>query len=188
MRIYHPQSGITLIELMVALSILGILLAIGIPSMRDMGETDAVRGHLNTFFGTLRYARSEAIRNKAKVVICPSDNSESASPTCSNGVTDQWQKGWIIFINRDGDTNYTYDATNDTLLRVQGPISTSGGIIEVAGGAPNKLVYRSTGILLEGGGSSYTFDSKGMSTAQRKRVCLSLQGRARISPSLDACP
>jgi type IV fimbrial biogenesis protein FimT len=187
MQTHHRQSGMTLIELMVAVAILGILLAIGIPSMRDMSETEAVRGHTNTFFSTLRYARSEAIRNRAQVVICPSNNSESASPTCSDGVTDHWEPGWIIFVNRDGDTNYTFDAATDTLLRVQGPISTSGGIIEVAGGAPNKLVYRSTGILLAGGGASYTFDSKSMNTNQRKRVCISVQGRARISASLGAC-
>ena len=59
----------TLIELMMAVAILGVLLAIGIPSMRGMSEAEAVRGHLNTFFGTLRYARSEAIRNRAKVVL-----------------------------------------------------------------------------------------------------------------------
>ena len=187
MQTHHRQFGMTLIELMVAVAILGILLAIGIPSMRGMSETEAVRGHMNTFFSTLRYARSEAIRNRAQVVICPSNNSESASPSCSDGVTDHWEAGWIIFVNRDGDTNYTFDATKDTLLRVQEPISTSGGIIEVAGGAPNKLVYRSTGILLAGGGSSYSFDGKSGSTAQQKRVCISLQGRARISASLDAC-
>jgi len=187
MQTPHRQSGMTLIELMMAVAILGILLAIGIPSMRGMSEAEAVRGHLNTFFGTLRYARSEAIRNRAQVVICPSNNSESASPSCSDGVTDHWEPGWIIFVNRDGDTSYTFDAAKDTLLRVQGPISTSGGIIEVAGGAPNKLVYRSTGILLAGGGASYTFDSKSMSTNQRKRVCISLQGRARISASLGDC-
>jgi len=187
MQTPHRQSGMTLIELMMAVAILGILLAIGIPSMRGMSEAEAVRGHLNTFFGTLRYGRSEAIRNRAQVVICPSNNSESASPSCSDGVTDHWELGWIIFVNRDGDAAYTFDAAKDTLLRVQGPISTSGGIIEKTGGAPNKFVYRSTGILLEGGMSSYTFDAKSMNTTQKKLVCISLQGRARISTSLTAC-
>ncbi len=179
----HHQYGMTLIELMVVVAILGILLAVGIPSMRAMSETEAVRGHVNTFFSTLRYARSEAIRNRAQVVICPSNNSESASPSCSDGVTDHWEPGWIIFVNRDGDTNYTFDAAKDTLVRVQGPISDSGGIIEKTGGAPNKFVYRGTGILLAGGASSYTFDAKSMYAAQKKLVCISLQGRLRIEPS-----
>jgi type IV fimbrial biogenesis protein FimT len=168
---------------MVVVAILGILLAIGIPGMRGMSETQAVRGHVNTFFSTLRYARSEAIRNRAQVVICPSNNSESASPSCSNGTTDAWEQGWIVFVNRDGDTDYRYDSTKDTMLRVQGPISDSGGILEKTGGAPNKFVYRGTGILLTGGASSYTFDAKSMDGAQQKLICISLQGRLRIETS-----
>jgi len=187
MQTLHPQSGTTLIELMVALAILGILLAIGIPSLQGMSETEAVRGHVNTFFSTLRYARSEAIRNRAQVVICPSTSSESASPSCSKGDTERWNQGWIVFVNRDGDTGYSYDEKKDTLLRVQGAITSSGGIEKISGGTPNKLVYRNTGILLAGGTSSFTFDGKSASDSQRKRVCISMQGRARISASLNAC-
>jgi len=187
MHTRQRQTGITLIELMVAAAILGILLAIGIPSMRGMSESEAVRSHVNAFVGSLRYARSEAIRNRAKVVICPSNNSESANPTCSGGITDPWELGWIIFVNRDGDTNHEYDSDKDTLLRVQGPVSSSGGIIEVDGGAPNKLVYRSTGILLTGGASAFTFDAKSKDTSQQKRVCVSMQGRVRLSESRTAC-
>ncbi|MBJ7419349.1 MAG: GspH/FimT family pseudopilin [Rhodoferax sp.] len=187
MQTLHRQSGMTLIELMVALAILGILLAIGIPSLQAMSETEAVRGHVNTFFSTLRYARSEAIRNRAQVVICPSASSESASPSCTTADTARWHQGWIVFVNRDGDSSYSYDVKKDTLLRVQGAITNSGGIEKISGATPNKLVYRNTGILLTGGTSSFTFDATSTSERQRKRVCISMQGRARISASLNAC-
>ncbi len=180
MQTLHRQSGMTLIELMVTVGILGVVMGIGIPSMRGISESEAVRGHVSTFFSTLRYARSEAIRNRTQVVVCPSNNSESASPSCSDGLTDDWAQGWIIFVNRDADTDYRYDATKDTLLRVQGAISTSGGINEATGGAPNKFVYRSTGILRDGGASSFTFDAKSLNARQRKLVCISMQGRARV--------
>jgi type IV fimbrial biogenesis protein FimT len=187
MRTLHRLSGITLLELLVAVAILAILLAIGIPSLRSMSETEAVRGHLNAFFSTLRYARSEAIRHRAPVVVCPSTSSESASPSCSKDDAERWNQGWIVFVNRDGDPSYSFDAKSDALLRVQGAISNSGGIEKISGATPNKLVYRNTGLLLAGGASSFTFDSKSMSESQRKRVCISLQGRARISASLTGC-
>ena len=187
MQTLHRQSGMTLIELMVALAILGILLAIGIPSLLGMSETEAVRGHVNTFFSTLRYARSEAIRNRSQVVICPSTGSESANPSCTTADAAPWHQGWIVFVNRDGDSSYSFDAKKDTLLRVQGVINNSGGIEKISGGTPNKLVYRNTGILLAGGTSSFTFDATSTSDRQRKRICISMQGRARISASLTAC-
>lgn len=173
----------TLVELLVALAIVGILLAIGVPSLTAMSEAEAVRSHVNTMLGTLRYARAEAIRHRTQVVICPSSNSESANPSCSSGSADPWQVGWIIFLNRDGDSNYSYDASQDSLLRVQGPINNSGGIVKTSG--INKLVYRSTGLLLTGGASAFSFDAKSLRTTHKKMACISLQGRARVASDLS---
>jgi type IV fimbrial biogenesis protein FimT len=187
MQTLHRLSGMTLLELLVLVALLGILLTVGIPSLRSLREAQAVRDHLNAFFSTLRYARSEAIHHRAQVVVCPSTNSESASPSCSKDDAERWNQGWIVFVNRDGDSNYSFDAKSDTLLRVQGAITSSGGIEKISGATPNKLVYRNTGVLLAGGASSFAFDAKSLSESQRKRVCISLQGRTRISASLTGC-
>jgi len=182
------QAGMTLPELMVTLSIMSILLAIAIPSTRSLSETEAVRSQVNAFISTLRYARSEAIRYRTQIVVCPSNNSESAVPACSAGAHDDWSQGWLVFVNRNGDTNYAFDASNDTLLRVQGPMAASGGIINAAGGNPaNKFVFRSTGTLKVGGASAYTFDSASDDAARRQRICISLPGRIRTSSDPAAC-
>lgn len=187
MRIAQSQSGMTLLELVAVMGVLSILLAIAVPSARAISEPQAVRGQVNAFLSTVRYARSEAVRYRTQIVVCPSMNSESGAPSCSNGANDDWSKGWIVFVNRDGDANYTFNASADTLLRVQGAAAASGGILKATGGAPNKFVFRTTGILGVGGASAFTFDSTSKDATRRKRICVSMQGRARVSDSASAC-
>ena len=187
LRNTHAQAGLTLLELMVAMAILSILLAIATPSLSAISEPEAVRGQVNAFLATLRYARSEAIRYRTPIVVCPSTNSESIAPTCSNNSGDDWSKGWIVFVNRDGDANDDFDSSKDTLLRVQGKLSGSGGILKATGGRPNKFVIRTTGIVGLGSASAFTFDGVSQDPTRRQRVCVSLQGRARVSDDPTAC-
>jgi type IV fimbrial biogenesis protein FimT len=187
LRNTHAQAGLTLLELMVAMAILSILLAIATPSLSAISEPQAVRGQVNAFLATLRYARSEAIRYRTPIVVCPSNNSESGTPSCSNGGSDDWSKGWIVFVNRDGDANDDFESSKDTLLRVQGQLSGSGGILKASGGAPNKFVIRTTGIVGLGGASAFTFDSVSKDATRRQRICVSMQGRARVSTSSSVC-
>ena len=177
----------TLLELMAVMGVLSILLAIAVPSARAISEPQAVRGQVNAFLSTLRYARSEAVRYRTQIVVCPSMNSESGTPSCSNGANDDWSKGWIVFVNRDGDTNYTFNASADTLLRVQGAAAASGGIVKATGSGPNKFVFRTTGTLKAGGSSSFTFDSTSKDSTRRQRICVAMQGRARVSDSAASC-
>ena len=187
MPIARSQSGMTLLELMAVMGVLSILLAIAVPSTRAISEPQAVRGQVNAFLSTLRYARSEAVRYRTQIVVCPSTNSESGAPSCSNGANDDWSKGWIVFVNRDGDANYTFNASADTLLRVQGAAAASGGILKATGGTTNKFVIRTTGILGVGGASSFTFDSTSKDSTRRQRICVSMQGRARVSDNAASC-
>ena len=167
------QTGFTLIEALVVIAITGILLALGIPSMRDIIERNAVSGQVNGFIGAVNLARAESIKRGVTVVMCRSTDAESATtPSCSNG--SDWRDGWIVFSDRDG--NSAIDASSgDVLLRAQGPITSSGGITQ---STASVLSFRSTG-LMSAGASNFTFDSASGNSAQRRRVCLTLQGRTR---------
>ena len=183
------NRGFTLIEILVVVSIAAILMALGVPSMREAIERNTVSGHINTFIGGLRYARSEAIRAGVPVVMCQSINAESSAPTCAaSAAGDGWGRGWLIFVNRDLDAGNVYSAAGgDTLLKAQGALSGTGGVAQVSGAAVTKFVFRPTG-LLSAGASSYTFNSSSLSTTQQRLVCISMQGRARILvDSFAAC-
>lgn len=182
------NRGFTLIEILVVVSIVAVLLGLGVPSMREAIERNTVSGHINTFIGGLRYARSEAIRAGVPVVMCQSINAETSAPTCAAAGGDGWARGWLIFVNRDLDAGNVYSAAGgDTLLKAQGALSGSGGIAQVSGATVTKFVFRPTG-LLSAGASSYTFNSASLASTQQRLVCISMQGRARIlTDSFAAC-
>jgi type IV fimbrial biogenesis protein FimT len=58
----RSYSGFTLVELVVALSIASILAAIAVPSYRELVASQRVRAAASALYGSLIYARSEAIK------------------------------------------------------------------------------------------------------------------------------
>jgi type IV fimbrial biogenesis protein FimT len=176
----NASRGFTLVELLVTIGIVGILTVLGLPSMRDTLERNAVSGQINTFIGSLRYARSEAIKRGLSVKMCRAVNAETAAtPACTAGsgnASPGWATGWIVFIDRND--NGTVDAA-DILLRAQEEITSSGGI--VAGAATIVFTFRPNGMLASAGAGQFTFKSKSLDSAQDRRVCVSIQGRARIA-------
>lgn len=76
------QNGFTLAELMTAIAILGIILGIAVPSMQSFILNQRVRSASFDLNSDLLYARSEATKRNANVVISATGGS--------------WQNGWVI--------------------------------------------------------------------------------------------
>mgnify|MGYP003435327453 CR=1 FL=1 len=62
-----PSSarGLTIIELMIVVAVLGVLIALVAPSMRGMISTQRVRGVNAGLVTDLQYARGEAARRRS---------------------------------------------------------------------------------------------------------------------------
>lgn len=76
------QHGFTLVELMVTITVMGVVLAIGVPSFRDFIASQRVKTVVSEFNSALFIARSEAIKRNAPVVITSAGSG--------------WQGGWTI--------------------------------------------------------------------------------------------
>ena len=85
----RAQRGVTLVELMVALTVLSVLLYIATPSFRDAGLPSQLRAVANNMVAATQIARSEAIKRNATVTLCVSSDGK----TCGTG---NWQQGWIV--------------------------------------------------------------------------------------------
>lgn len=107
-------SGFTLLELIVSMSLLAILGGLAAPAFTSMWldarRTTAVNGFVHSVF----LARSTAITSGRTVTICRSTDAR----TCSHR-TDDWQAGWIVFIDTDDDRPPMRDPEERVLEVVQ---------------------------------------------------------------------
>jgi type IV fimbrial biogenesis protein FimT len=83
--------GFTLIELVVTMSVAGILAALAVPAMSSFLQNDRDVGQINSLVGSLDYARSEAIKRASPlgIMVCPSPDGAACGGTA-------WSGGWIV--------------------------------------------------------------------------------------------
>ncbi|QSI75637.1 GspH/FimT family pseudopilin [Niveibacterium microcysteis] len=91
------QKGFTLVELMITVTILGILLALAAPSFSDVLARQRIAGAASDLSSDLMLARIEASRRGGRVSLCPSADGVAC------GAVGDWSRGWIVFSDPDGD-------------------------------------------------------------------------------------
>lgn len=90
------STGYTVIEFIVALTLVAILVALAAPSLQQFIADNQLVSANNTIVSGLNLARSTAITTGDDTTICPSSDGVSCAE-------DTWDKGWIVFSDADGD-------------------------------------------------------------------------------------
>ncbi len=174
------ESGYTLLELMTAVAILGVLLGIAVPGFQEYTRNSAATAAQNDLVTSITLARSEALLRSRGVAVCASTD----SLTCS-GSTD-WSTGWIVFT--DGGVAGVVDAA-DRLLRVG---STAVNNVVLVSDARNAAVpaafirFAPTG--LQTPVTRRSFDIYGINCTGPNRIQFDITPTGLGSVSKIACP
>ena len=138
------------VELMVALAIAALLMAVGAPAMGSFVKGNRIQAKTFEMLRTIHYARSEAAKRKVRVVLCRSADPSASPPTCS-GTAFTWTSGYLVFASGDG--NNTYQDDIDDLLRIG--VTANGDISIISNSTSNNnLEYNPDGTTNESGGTA----------------------------------
>lgn len=158
------NSGVTLIELMLALAVAAVIMSVSMPSLHDLMQRQRISAAANELVASLNLARQNAVFQREITLMCPSTN----GAICSGD--NRWDHGWIVF--RDPDRNRTPEAATD-ILRIAGRVK--GINMDSAG---RTLVrYRPSGFA---SGTNLTIKlCDGTDSANSRAVIVSNSGRPR---------
>lgn len=107
----RTSSGLTLIELLVAVALFAILASLAAPNMKSFMRGNRLTAATNDLVTSLNLARSAAVKRATAIKICISNTTQD---DCNTG-TGNWENGWIIFIDDNGDDAI---AASEKVLRV----------------------------------------------------------------------
>jgi type IV fimbrial biogenesis protein FimT len=167
-------KGYTAVEMMVVLTIMGVLLAIGVPGLRSVLQSQKIATTVSDFFAAVHLARSEAIQRGARVDLVPA------------GDGTDWAKGWVVLIDQNG--NQRVDPGEQVIFS-HGPVP-SGVTISAAftDSKTQYLAYNGTGRTRTNANSqapqfgSWTFTLDN----EVRRIVVNFLGRPRVcNPKME---
>ena len=126
-----PVCGFTIIELMVTIAVAAILLVLAIPNFREALIRSNVTELNNSLIHAFNLARSEAVRRGKRVRVQ------------SVGDSSDWNKGWTVSADVNGDATYSLDMTSQSAVPVHYSVCTSA----TGGGSPGTVIFTPLGSL-----------------------------------------
>lgn len=95
------NNGLTIIELLMALAVLAILLAVAMPDMQGALARNQLLGQANELATAMSLARSEAVTRSTQAGVCASANGTSCS-----GQADDWDNFILVFVDLDRGSDF----------------------------------------------------------------------------------
>jgi len=162
----NQHKGFTLMEVMMVVTIVGILSIVAMPSIGEYIKNQRIKSQMFDVLNALNIARSEAVKRKTTTTFC----STTSFTDCAGSTT--WTTGYMIF--EDANADATFDVGSDTSINTGAALS--GGSNALIADA-NNIIYRTDGSI----STTTTFaicDDRG--EAHGREITVKQVGRASI--------
>ena len=191
------QLGLSLLEVVIAVAVAGLLLSLAVPSFQAMQARRAVAAAIATIESDFALARSEAIRQGHSVTICSSSTAGECLADAASG-DDDWTTGWIIYAQPTTSGSSSSSSSNSSS---NSSSSTSSSAPSTAPASPASSPLRVQGRLagiqsIQASDNQFTFRPTGLGKSSSDRIvitpqadstqarwlCMSTAGRLRVAP------
>lgn len=177
-RTLSRSRGFTLIELMTALGVFAILIAVGAPGLRTFIEGNALITETNRVNGQLASVRMEAVKRNMQTMLCPSSNGTSCNAST-------WSSGWIAFNDANSDGKLATDGTEAVFAVGEA----AKGNIRIAGNTAlaTAIRYKADGALQSDAGTVTICTVASGVSPNARVISMTTGGRTRVDSSTVTC-
>lgn len=146
----HAQRGMTLIELIIGMAIVGLLMVLGLPSFGQWLQNSQIRTAAESIQNGLQLAKAEAVRRNTTVRFSLIDVATASCALSTTGIN------WVI--SRDDPSGMCDVAASDTnaprIIQTRSAAEGTGNVVVAAG--QSAIVFNGMGRVIPVPGAAIT--------------------------------
>lgn len=161
--IHKTSNGFTLVEVMIAISVMAILIFGGVPSFIQFIRDTAVSSQSNNLVSAINYARSEAIRRGDEIHLTAITDDKQKTA---------WINGWVIWIDNNGDGKKDTTEVLRMFDAPDGDLTLDKNVSDI--------VFNAIGGTKDGDAYVFTFKPLGCANQEQREIRIRSTGRPSI--------
>jgi len=160
------NRGFTLVELIIVLTIIGIMVALAAPGMQSFSSSNRLTTQINDVLADISLARSEAIKRNVAAGLCvTAANGTSCVPSGN------WANGWLVYYCSSAST--PCPSASKVTIKLREPLTGSNTLTTPG----DEIAFSKSGLLSSGSGQLTLTDPK---TGSKRIVCIGSTGRPML--------
>lgn len=124
-----PEKGVTLIELLVTVVVMGVLASFALPGFSRLIASSRMTTQTNEFIAGLNLARSEAVKRSQNVAVRAD----------KDGI--EFAEGWTVFTDKDGNGEPGSTDDDGAIVRVSGRLAGQTSVKRVTASGTETKTY-----------------------------------------------